>query len=651
MNQTKQILTTCTRDCPNTCGLIATVKNGRLTGLKGSPTHPLTKGVACHKTTKYIERVYSSERITTPQIKTPSGWQPVSWQEVLDKVAKKIKDTCNSDGSQAILYYQGYGERTALKLLNKYFFNLLGGVTTLHGSLCGGTGQTAQNLDFGHRVSHDPLDHYNSKGMILWARNPATTNISLMPIIKHIRKNGGRVIVIDPYKNRTVKFTDHHIAPEPGMDVYLALAAAKIILTKKQQHQQFLNDHCAGVDGYLKIVDNFSLTDLCKQAGVYVSDAELLADTLINSSPTSILLGWGLHRYRDPHYGIRAIDALAAISGNIGIAGGGVSQGFEEYGPYEPLYWGDHLNPPSRTLLMPEIGSEIMTASDPPIRMAVISAANPVCMAPESETVAKALNSLDMVVYIGNFMDDTAEQADIFLPATTFLEESDVMASYGHNYVGAVNQAIDPVGDCRSDFAIFSDLAQRFDFAAKFSLNAELWLTKICAPITSAGCSLEQLKEGPFRLPEPMVPYEDLRFPTPSGKFQLLSDFPPEQLPATDPQYPYTLLTIAAQDHICSERTLAEHPPLPDLYLNPEEISRSGLKAGEPALAESKSGSIKVLIKADIDLRKDCAVGERGGWIKAGHGFNQLTKAMTSTIGHGTPYYETRVRLKALTEK
>ncbi len=644
MTDTKTIITTCTRDCPNTCGLVAEVKNGRITALKGSPDHPFTKGIACHKTTRYIERVYSSERITEPQIKTPEGWKSTTWVKALQRIADKIKQTCNTEGPEGILYYQGYGERTALKLLNKYFFNLLGGVTTLRGSLCGGTGQTAQNLDFGERISHDPLDHYNSKAMILWARNPATTNVSLLPIIKHIRANGGRVIVIDPYRNRSVKFADYHIAPKPGMDVYLALAAAKIIFKKGWEHH-FLSDYCLNETAYRDIVEQFSLTELCSKADVSIADAELIADTLCNCGPVSILLGWGLHRYKNAHYGIRAIDALAAISGNIGVAGGGVSQGFEEYGPYDQRCWGDHLIQNERTLLMPEIASEISQASHPTLRMAIISAANPVCMAPDSKNVEKALNSLDMVVYIGHFMDDTAEQADIFLPATTFLEEDDIMASYGHNYVGPVNQAIKPIGACRSDFDIFSALAQHFDFADEYCLSRDQWLEKICAPIIENNCSLDDLKLGPFRIPQPMAPYTDFKFPTNSGKFQLLDRFQKQELNPVQDQYPYTLLTVAAYNHICSERTLSEHSMMPELFLHPEEINKLGLEPEQPAIAKSGSGQLKVLLKADINMRKDCARGERGGWIKAGHGFNQLTKAMTSTIGQGTPYYETKIRI------
>lgn len=645
MSDIKKIITTCTRDCPNTCGLEAIVEDGRLIRLTGSKKHPLTRGLTCHKASKYINRVYSKERITTPMMRGRSGWREASWDDAFDVIAEKMKIIRDEDGPEAILYYQGYGERTALKLLNKYFFNLFGGVTTLHGSLCGGTGQASQNLDLGNRISHDPLDHYNSKAMILWARNPATTQIGLVPIIKDIGKKGGRIITIDPFRNRSAALADRHIAPAPNMDAYLAMAAAKLLIERNAHDTEFLSYHSTGYDAYKEILDRYGIDELCCLAGVSREDAEYIAETLITFKPTSILLGWGLHRHKDAHFTIRAIDALGAISGNIGVEGGGVSQGFEEYGPYDPECWGDQLTPERRTLLMPYVGQEILDANNPPIRMVYVTAANPVCMAPNSELVAEAFNRMEFMVYSGHFLDDTAELADVFLPATTFLEEYDVMASYGHNYVGPVNPAIKPVGDCRSEFQMFSELAKRFSFKDKYCKSADQWLEKICGPIKAWGGDLDKLRGAPFRIPEPMVPYPDKVFPTTSGKFEFMTKFDGNVLIKDDEEYPYTLLSVAPFDFICSERTLADHPPLPTVRLHPAEADKLGLADGQPVMVKSQIGSVKALLCTDTSTRRDCLITERGGWIKAGHGLNRLTAEMVSTVGNGTPYYDTRVTL------
>ncbi len=646
MHQTQRIVTTCTRDCPNTCGLIATIDNGRLISLSGSPLHPLTRGLACHKTSSYIERVYSEERITYPLKRSGGKWERVTWDAALDDITRKLIQIKQQDGPEAVLYYQGYGERTALKLLNRYFFNLYGGVTTLRGSLCGGTGQAAQNLDFGERISHDPLDHYNSHNMILWGRNPVSTNISLVPIIQNIKDRGGKVVVIDPVKTRSAKLSTHHIAPAPGQDFYLAIAVAKLIMASSKEDRTFIVNYSCGFADFKKIMEQFNIDELCRRADVLLSDAELLASLLVEDRPTSILLGWGLHRHVNAHFAIRAIDAMSALSGNIGVAGGGVSQGFEEYGPYDQQYWGDQLNSSRRTLLMPELARDLNRTVNPKIRMAMISAGNPVCMAPDSAAVAAALKQLECVVYCGHFLDDTADVADYFLPATTFLEETDVMASYGHNYVGPVNRAIEPIGECKSDFEVFTGLAKRFDFAERFCLDIETWLDRICAPIIQAGCSLEQLRQGPFRMPQPLAPYLDRAFSTESGRFEFLRSGPEEEVSTKDLCYPYRLLSIAPHDHICSERSLSEHAALPEVRMNDQQAVELGLKNGQMVYVESVQGGLTMCLKVDSGVRRDCLVCERGGWIKAGHGVNQLCLPLTSTIGNGTSYYSTQVNIR-----
>ncbi len=645
----QHIITTCTRDCPNTCGLIATVRDGRLVKLAGDPRHPLTRGRTCVKAARYARRVYSPERVTTPLLRAhrTDPWRTASWEEALDVVAARIQRITAESGTEAILYHQGYGERTALKLLNRYFFNLLGGVTTPVGSLCGGTGQAAQNLDFGTRISHDPLDHLHSRSMILWGRNPASTNVSLAPIIRDIRGRGGRVVLVDPVPTKSVGLADIHIAPRPGSDAFLAMAAAKLILAAGAEDRAFLANHAEGVEEYLAILAGFSVEDLAARCDVPPDDIAALADLLIRRQPTSILLGWGLHRHVDAHLAIRAIDALGAIGGVIGAPGGGVSQGFEEYGPYAPEFWGDGLNPPRRTLLLPRLGAEILAARDPEIRMIMVTAANPVCMAPHTATMTEAFRQAEFVAYSGHFLDDTADLAHVFLPATTFLEETDVMASYGHNYVGPVNAAIAPVGQCRSEFRMFHDLAGRFPFAARFQRPEDDWLRAICAPIWIQGCDLGTLRQGAIRLNAPMVPYADKRFPTPSGKFRFLTEFDPDVLTQTDPRYPYRLLTIAPHDFICSERTLAEHAARPEVILAQDEADRLHLHDGDVVRVESRTGRLRARLKIRAGQRRDILVGERGGWLKAGHGLNRLTPDTPSTVGRGAPYYETWVRVMA----
>ena len=375
------VISTCTRDCTNTCGLIAFVKNGRLKALKGNPEHPYTRGSVCHKAAGFVRRIYSPERVLSPLRRINGRWHEISWDEALDEIADRMKAIRGEFGPEAILYYQGYGERTALKLLNRRFFNHFGGVSTTYGSLCGGTGQAAQDLDLGRRISHDPLDHHNAAAMILWGRNPVSTNIALVPIIREIRKKGAPVILVDPLPSNSLPLCDLFVQIAPGSDAFFAMAVAKKILAAGGHHLAFVENHAEGFEGFRRIFDRFSIKQLITRCDISESHVDRMAEILMIHHPTAILLGWGLHRWAYGHYAVRCIDALGAMTGNLGVPGGGVSQGFEEYGPYDPEGWGDDLAPQRRKLLMAAIGEEIMQARDPKIKMIFVTAANPVCMA------------------------------------------------------------------------------------------------------------------------------------------------------------------------------------------------------------------------------------------------------------------------------
>ncbi|MBI1921262.1 MAG: molybdopterin-dependent oxidoreductase [Geobacter sp.] len=642
----QEVITTCTRDCPNACGLIARVEKGKVLSLVGNPRHPVSRGFACRKCAAFLKRAYSPERILTPLKREGAAWRRIGWDAALDEIAGRMTDIRDRQGPEAILYYRGFAQRTALKLLNDRFFNLFGGVSGTRGTLCGGTGQAGQDLDFGRRISHDPADLQNSRSLVMWGRNPAATNPYLLPAMAKVRREGGRVILIDPVRSETAALCDQHIRPAPGSDAYLAMAAAKVILSREEEDADFLADQSEGFTKYREIIEVFTLDELASLCDVSIAGIESLADLLTRQRPTAILLGWGLHRWEYGHQTVRCIDALGVIAGIIGIPGGGVSQGFEEYAPYDLSWTGDGLHPERRRLLMPMIGEEILTARDPEIEMIFVTAGNPVCQAPNSPKVKAAFEKTPFKVVAGHFLDDTAQQADIFLPTTTFLEEQDVVASYGHNYVGPVNRAIEPLGECRSDFDIFRGLASRFPFAAEFDRPAEEWLALLLSPLLAQEIPMEELRQGPVRLPDaPMVPYVDRVFPTPSGRFRFITRFE-APLRKRDEAYPYHLLSVSPSDWLCSELTPNEQGDLTEVRINPEVARKHGLSDGKPARIVSRVGSTVGQIRISENEREDTVVFPRGKWLASGSSANMLTQDLVSKAGNGAPYYETTVRLE-----
>lgn len=641
---TPPVPVTCTRDCPSACGLLAQAEGDRVVKLSGNPDHPVNRGTACRKVPAFLRRFYSPERVLTPLRRRNGAFVPVTWDAALDELAERLKDAVARHGPESILYYMGFGERTALKIVNARFFALLGGVTTLAGTLCGGTGYAAQGLDFGPRVSHDPLDLRNARTIVLWGRNPVATQPGIMPHLRQAKARGAKVILIDPRSSESAALADVHLRPKPGRDAFLALAAAKHILEAGWEDREFLANHCDNLDGFLALVAGQALDELCRACDVDESAVRELARAYVAGKPTATLLGWGLHRFTLGHELVRAVDALGAVSGNIGLPGGGVSQGFEEWGPYDPELWGEGLHPPRRKFLMPQIGREILEAKDPPVDVAVITAANPVCMAPDSGQVAKALDSVPFVVDMNLFLDDTADHCDLFLPCAAFFEQRDLVASFGHNHVGPLNRAAPPPGQCRSQFDIFMDLAGRFPFAKDFVKTDEEWLRLLIRPLLERGVAWDDLWKGPVRIPDaPMVPWRDKRFDTPSGNFQLVTEITSCSDCRETIRYPYHFLTPGEAGYLCSERVPGDHGGPAVAAMATEEALRLGIADGGPARLTSPLGSLAVTVRHDADLRRDVVVCPRGGWLKAGQGVNTLIPALVSAVGQGTPYYEARV--------
>ncbi|MBC3888849.1 molybdopterin-dependent oxidoreductase [Acetobacterium paludosum] len=640
------VVTTCTRDCPNSCGLLAHVKDGKIVKLVGNKDNPINQGKSCIKCSHFIERVYHKERVLHPLKKVNGQFEQISWEEALDEIAERMKTICREKSPEAILYYQGFGERSALKLVNRRFFNLLGNTTITKGTICGGAGQGSQDLDFGNRISHDVRDYRNSHSMILWGRNPAATGINVLPYIKDIKKKGGVVILIDPVNTETAPLCSMHVKPKPGTDSYLAMALSRLLHEAGAEDSEFLEKHCINYAEYRKLVYSHTIEEYAAMCDVKIAEIKKIADVLLKQKPTAFVLGWGLHRWEYAHTTLRAIDALGAVAGSIGIPGGGVSQGFEEYAPYDWSVWGDELQPGRRKFFMQLIGPELL-AADPAIELAFITAGNPVSMVPDANVTKKAFEKIPFLVVAGHFLDDTGILADIFLPVTTFLEEKDIIASYGHDFIGPLNPVIAPVGECKSDFEIFMELGSRFDFADTYVKSLENWLEIIMRPSLEKGVSLEEIFRLGVNNPDaPEVPYLDRIFPTESGKFQLMTVF--EHPAKWDLQYQFQLMSVAPKKWICSEVTLESQTELLEVKINDKIGLALGLVNGKECLVENQFGSIRCTACFVPDQREDLVVIYRGGWGQVGRNVNVLTRGLVTKVGNGTPYYETKVNVNRL---
>lgn len=642
------ILTTCTRDCPDTCGITAHVSCDRVVALAGVRDHEITGLFLCRKSSRMVERVYSHDRILKPLKQVNGEWQEVSWSTALDEIAQKTKDTIEKHGSTAILHYQSAGSVSALKMLNKRFFNLLGGVTEASGSLCGGAGAAGQIMDFGRRTCHDPLDHRNSRLILLWGRNPADTNLHLLPILKEAQSNGARVILIDPLATDTEKFADKHIKPTPGADGYLAMGMAKIILESGWQNQEFIDTHCYGFNEYKEMLDGHSLKSLSKQSGIAVDEMRQLAEMYANIKPAAIICGWGLQRYQWGAETFRLIDSLAAITGNIGIPGGGVNHGKDGFEFFNEAVKGKKFAKNTRTISKPLFAQEIAKLNDPPVKMAFINGANPVNQSPDANAAREALKQVETVVVFEQFMTDTAELADYVLPVTTFLEETDVVASYWHNIVGPVNPVIKPQGEARSDLHIYQELAERLDIGDGMRGTPDEWMERIIKPLTLQGMSLERIKNKHRRVPfAETIAFEDANYKTEDRRIHLINSF--EVKDFTTRKYPFRLLTVHARNSIHSQIIdSGENEQEIEAIVHPRTAKSSRLEERDRARLVSPAGEMNVIVRLDFRMKEDVVAIKQGGWIKRGKSANQLTSVLIGNFGESACYYQTPVRLERL---
>ena len=647
----KVVYTSCTLDCPDGCGMLAHVENGRVVKLEGHPDHTFTRGYLCAKTYRYPQRVYSPERQLYPLVRedTASAWRQAGWDEALGLIASKIRHYTETLGSLSIMHYQRTGSWGATKKLNHRFWNLLGGVTTPSGSLCSGAARAGQTLDFGTRLGHDPADIVNSRLVLLWGRNPLATNLHMVPLLKEVRSRGGRVVLIDPVRSESATLCDQHVQPLVATDADLAMAIAQVILQEGLHDHEFVAKHTNGFDGYRALFEARPLDELSRRCGVAEEEIRTLARDYATNKPGSILLGWGLNKYQHSAEIFRCVDALAALCGQIGVPGGGVSHGFNTQRLFDKSVEAADRATVSRAIPEPLLGRGLLAASDPPVRMLFVTGGNPVNQSPNSNLVAQALDALDFVVVADSFLTDTTDYAHVFLPTTTFLEEEDVLVSWGHNIVGGVTPAIEPVGESRSDLWIFQQLADKLGFGEEMAGSPRSWLKRLMAPLEAAGVSLDEVFERPIRCPiSPMVPFSDRRFPTKSGAFEFITALDNEK--RTLANYPLTFVTNFDKKWLLSQMLEKEHPKVATVRIGTATAEQYRIADKEIAVVKSPVGELKVEVKVDPRVGPGMVIMPVGTWIKRGGGANILTEDIMSNFGQMAAYGETRVQLRRLAD-
>jgi anaerobic selenocysteine-containing dehydrogenase len=618
-----RVKTMCNRDCPDACGMVATVEDGRVTRIEGDPDHPVTQGYLCYRTNRFLARHYDPRRITSPLLREGAGFTPISWERAIETIASKLEHVLAESGPAAVFHYRSGGSLGLMKHVTDYFFEKIGPVAMKSGDICSGAGDAAQETDFGTEDANDWFDLRHSRTIVLWGKNPYVSSIHLVPLLRALRRNGTYLVQVDPVHHRACELADLYLQPRPGGDAGLAYGVARVLFETGRTDPAAAT-YCDHLDDFRAAAMERSVPEWAALADVGTDEIEALAKAYANG-PAALLVGWGMQRRVHGSATVRLLDALGAISGNLGISGGGVSFSVARRAPFDTSFAAGLASAP-RSIPEPLLGHGLLDAEDPPYRFLWITAGNPVAMLPDSATVARALDAMEMTVVVDSFLTDSAQHADLVLPATTMLEDDDLIGSYGHHYMGLLRPAVPPAGESKTDYEIVQLLARRMDAGAEFERSVE-----------------DELERGIHRNPlRDKVLFGDRRFPTKSGKVNLIRRAPIER-PAVDERRPLVLMAVAHERSQASQwPDSSQQGPAPCI-VHPD--AAPGFNDGDEARLESETGSIRVRLSLDSRQRRDVALMQKGGWHQRGRSANSLIRARVTDAGGGACYYDTPVRL------
>lgn len=639
--------TTCSRDCPDACGIVATIEDGRVVSVAGDPAHPVTRGFLCFRTSRYPDLLAGPARLREPLLRKNGRLVPVSWEEALATAASWLRTVRAESGPEAVFHYRSGGSLGILKQLADLFFDQFGPVTGKVGDICSGAGEAAQIEDFGTSDSNALHDLRNSRHILLWGKNPTVSNTHLVPVLKEAKANGAKLVLVDPVHHKTASLCDERIQPAPGGDFELAMGIARVLFERGHVVPDAAS-FCDGLPEFEALARSRSVADWARAADVSVAVVESLAARLADG-PTAILVGWGMQRRLRGGAIVRALDALCALSGNLFRSGGGCSFYFKRRKAFSPF--GPAVVPP-RVLREPVLGHDLLAAT-PKIRLMWVTAGNPVAMLPDSTTVAAALDAVEHLVVADVFLTETAKRAALVLPVPSLLEDDDLLGAYGHHWIGESRPAVAPPPGVLHEAQIFQDLARRLGMTG-FPQGSIDDLKRIAlsdsAPL---GLSLEALRQNGGTMQSPVsgpLLFPDRKVLTPNGKVQLLREAPAPQRDAglppprvsggSAPLWLFSNSTEKSQASIWSGAGLGDH-----VWIAAHPDAVPGIADGALVRVTSPRAQLTARLRHDPAQRRDIAIMPKGGAFERGQSANALVDARTTDLGLGAAYLDCLVTL------
>lgn len=667
----------CALDCPDACSVLVTVEDGRATRLRGNPEHPVTRGFLCAKVARYLEREYSPDRLLYPMrrvgAKGEGRFARISWDEALDEIAARLRETAAKYGSESILPYSYAGTMGMLQggSMDRRFFHRLR-ASRLDRTICSAAGMAGATRVLGTRYGTEPEQFAQSRLIIAWGSNILGTSVHLWPFIVEARRKGARFYTIDPVKNRTGHLADRHFFIQPGSDLALALGMMHVIIGENLHDADYLARYANGFEELRARAAEYSPERVEALTGIPRADIVQLAREYATTRPAVIRVNYGVQRSERGGAAVSAITSLATITGSWREVGGGVclstSHAFLFNGA--ALERPDLQGPtPARLINMSTLGAALTEVNDPPVKMLFVYNSNPAAIAPDQNKVFCGLRRDDLFTVVAEQMQtDTADHADIVLPVTTFLEHRDLYRAYGHYYVQLSDAAVAPPGECRTNTDIFRALAARMGLNDPCFEDTDDEMIDQALAATHpnlAGITRERLeREHSVRLNvsapgTPFLPFAEGGFGTPSGKYELMPEamayVPPVESRRGDSalltRYPLEMISPKNDDSMNSTfgNRAAEDRDTSRLAVHPDDATPRGIADGDLVRVFNARGSLRLLARITGDIAAGVVSCPSTRWAKLApdrRNANALTSERVTDIGNGPTFYSTLVQVE-----
>jgi anaerobic selenocysteine-containing dehydrogenase len=669
----KTIRAVCPHDCPDTCAMLVEVDDhGRAVRVKGDPANPYTHGGLCVKVAHYEKRTYHTDRLLYPMKrigqKGEGKFARVSWDEALDTIAAKLKSIA-AENPESILPYSYAGTMGLLQgaSMDRRFFHRLG-ASLLDRTICSSAGMYGMRYTVGASVGTNPETIDQAKYILIWGSNIITSNIHLWRYILKARSRGAKIVTIDPLRTKTGEQSDEHIAIMPGTDGALALGMMHIIVRDGLQDQDYIDKYTLGFDKLKSQLEEYPPSRVSEITGIAESTIERITHEYAENSPAFIRVNYGLQRHAGGGMAVRNIFCLPGLLGSWRYPGGGAvlsTSGFFKYN-YAALERPDLIRGNPRTINMSCLGNALMD-TEPPVRAIVVYNSNPAAVAPNQQHVLAGFKRRDLfTVVLEHFQTDTADYADILLPATTQLEHLDVHRSYGHSYSMLNTAAIAPLGESKPNTEIFRLLAERMGFDEPCFKDSDKELIQQAVHGVKGVTFEGLLEKGWVSLGIGDAPFANGNFPTPSGKCEFYSErlkdldplptyIPPREDRLSNPvlarQFPLALISPPAHHFLNSTfvNLFAGKEIEPTLEIHPVDAAARNIPDGLPVEVFNNRGSF--LAKAVVtDRTRPGVLAAPSIWwnklVPGSRNANSTTSEEVTDMGGGATFYDNLVDVR-----